>query len=80
MQDINFVSDLLNSLFIGFGFNKFLTNEASCFDNVELLLWYSYYAYVGYVETDRPWNATVSVARAIATMSPMLRGCYVFSE
>ena len=48
LDDINLISDLLNSLFIGFGLNKFLGSEAACFDNVELFLWYSYYAYVGY--------------------------------
>ena len=52
LEDINLISDLLNSLFVGFGLNKFLGSEAKCFDNVELLLWYSFYAYVGYAETD----------------------------
>ena len=60
------------------GFNATAINQQACFDNIELLMWYYYYSYTGYLETDKPWNASVSAARGVATISPVLRGCYGF--
>ena len=76
-DDVNTVSNVLNYLFDNIGVNA--TDTQACFDNIELVMWYYYYAYDGFVLTDHPWNASVSSARLIGTLSPVLRNCYSFA-
>lgn len=75
---------MVSTIFIGLGLKDFLNNEEICFDQAELLGWYTFYSFDVYfqneIDFDRIYNSTYSATLAFATISPVLRKCYNFSE
>jgi CRISPR/Cas system endoribonuclease Cas6 (RAMP superfamily) len=70
----------LNAIFRGLGLDDFLGGEEKCVDDLELMIWYYYYSYEGYVMSDEIYNGTLSFTKGMGTVSPVMRKCYNFSE
>ena len=79
-----FAKEVFTAILEGLGLDDFLSKEEFCIDQVELIIWYSYYSLEPFthaeVDLTYLYNATYSFTRAVGTISPVLRKCYVFSE